>query len=177
MLREVGQLNRIAEEHRDQYGGVFRLGVIPTVAPYLLPRILAPVRRAFPNLEIQLHEGQTAVITRLLKEGDLDAVVLALPTEEDNVSEVALYREPFYFAVSRDHPLADRKSAALKDLDSEQVLLLEDGHCLRDQALEVCNSHNAVREHELPGHEYRDAAADGRSQRRRYADARTGGGP
>ena len=144
VLREVSQLTRIAEEHRDPFGGVFRLGVIPTVAPYLLPKILTPVRRAFPKLQIQLHEGQTAVISRLLKEGDLDAVVLALPTEEDNLTEVPLYKEPFYFAVSKDHPLANRKTVAVKDLDSERVLLLEDGHCLRDQALEVCNSHNAV---------------------------------
>ena len=144
VLREANQLNHIAEEYTDPFGGEFRLGVIPTVAPYLLPKILAPIRKHLPNLKTQLTEGQTAVISRLLREGDLDAVILALPIEEENVVERKLYTEPFYMAVSRAHELASRKKVTVEDLDDEQVLLLEDGHCLRDQALEVCNSHNAV---------------------------------
>lgn len=144
VLREANQLNHIAEEYTDPFGGEFRLGMIPTVAPYLLPKILGPIRRNLPNLKIQLTEGQTAVISDLLREGALDAVVLALPTEEENVVERELYTEPFYMAVSRTHKLAGRKKVTVDDLDDEQVLLLEDGHCLRDQALEVCNSHNAV---------------------------------
>ncbi|MCB1685286.1 MAG: DNA-binding transcriptional regulator OxyR [Pseudomonadales bacterium] len=144
VLREVNQLVHMAEEHVDPLGGDFRLGIIPTVAPYLLPRILMPIRKALPKLKIQLTEGQTAVITRQLKDGDLDAVVLALPVGDDQIVERRLYREPFLMAVSRDHPKANRKSATLDDLDHEQVLLLEDGHCLRDQALEICKSHNAV---------------------------------
>ncbi len=144
VLREANQLATIAEEYADPFGGDFRLGVIPTVAPYLLPKILGPIRKNLPTLKIQLTEGQTAVITRLLREGDLDAVILALPIEEDNVVERRLYTEPFYLAVSKSHPLAGRKTVTVDDLDEQQVLLLEDGHCLRDQALEVCNSHNAV---------------------------------
>jgi LysR family hydrogen peroxide-inducible transcriptional activator len=144
VLREARQLNHIAEEYTDPFGGEFRLGVIPTVAPYLLPKILGPIRKALPNLKTQLTEGQTAVISRLLREGDLDAVILALPIEEENVVERKLYTEPFYMAVSRAHELASKKKVTVDDLDDEQVLLLEDGHCLRDQALEVCNSHNAV---------------------------------
>jgi len=144
VLREVSQMVHIAEEHRDPYGGEFRLGIIPTVAPYLLPRILGPIQKSFPKLKIQLTEGQTAVITRLLREGELDAVILALPLEEENLRHVPLYSEDFYFAVSKHHPKAGRKSVTLADLDEEQVLLLEDGHCLRDQALDICKSHNAV---------------------------------
>ncbi|MDH3644219.1 MAG: LysR substrate-binding domain-containing protein, partial [Gammaproteobacteria bacterium] len=144
VLREVGELVHMAEEHRDPYGGEFRLGIIPTVAPYLLPKILGPMHKAFPNLRIQLMEGQTAAISRVLREGDLDAVIVALPLDEENVTEAPLYREPFYFAASRKHPKAGKKTVTLSDLDHEEVLLLEDGHCLRDQALEVCNSHNAV---------------------------------
>jgi LysR family hydrogen peroxide-inducible transcriptional activator len=134
----------IAEQHKDPYGGDFRLGIIPTVAPYLLPKILGPIKKAFPKLRIQLTEAQTAVIIRMLKEGDLDAVVLALPLEEENLKQVKLYTEPFYFAASRSHPKANQKSVRLADLDHEHVLLLEDGHCLRDQALEICSSHNVV---------------------------------
>lgn len=144
VLREVNQLVHIAEEHKDPYGGEFRLGIIPTVAPYLLPKILGPIKKAFPKLRIQLTEAQTAVITRMLREGDLDATILALPVEEDNLEQVKLYSEPFYFAASKHHPKAGRKRVRLEDLDHEQVLLLEDGHCLRDQALEICSSHNAV---------------------------------
>ena len=144
VLLEVNQLTSIADEYRDPFGGEFRLGIIPTVAPYLLPKILAPVAKALPNLKIQLNEGQTASITRLLKSGELDAVILALPTEEENVTERHLYREPFLMAVPRDHACAGRKTVGEDDLDNETVLLLEDGHCLRDQALAVCSTHNAV---------------------------------
>ncbi|NIP15644.1 MAG: DNA-binding transcriptional regulator OxyR [Pseudomonadales bacterium] len=144
VLREVNDLVHTAEEFRDPFGGEFRLGLIPTVAPYLLPKILGSIRKSFPNLKIRLTEGQTAVISEQLRIGDLDAVILALPLDEENVVEAELYREPFYFAASKNHPKAAKREVALSDLDQEQVLLLEDGHCLRDQALEVCNSQNAV---------------------------------
>lgn len=144
VLREVNELVHTAEEFRDPFGGEFRLGLIPTVAPYLLPKILGPMRKSFPNLKIRLTEGQTAVISEQLRTGDLDAVILALPLDEENVVEAELYPEPFYFAASKNHPKAGKREVALSDLDREQVLLLEDGHCLRDQALEVCNSQNAV---------------------------------
>ncbi len=144
VLREVNQLVNIAEQYRDPFGGDFRLGVIPTVAPYLLPKILGPMRKAFPELRIQLNEGQTHQIVARLKQGQLDALILALPVEEDNIVSRQLYREPFYFTVASSHPLAARKTVTQEDLDHEQVLLLEDGHCLRDQALDVCDANNAV---------------------------------
>ena len=144
VLGEVNRLVGMAEEHRDPFGGDFKLGIIPTVAPYLLPRILGPVREALPSLKIQLTEAQTALITRMLREGELDAAILALPLGEDNIAEAVLYDEPFYLAVSHQHAKANEKSVNVAELDEEQVLLLEDGHCLRDQALEVCKSHNAV---------------------------------
>ncbi len=144
ILREVNTLTAMAEQFRDPLGGEFRLGIIPTVAPYLLPRILGPIREGFPNLRLQLTEGQTAQLTRMVKQGDLDAVLLALPLHEENIEEQLLFEEPFLFAVSDEHPKAGRKSVSLDDLEDEQVLLLEDGHCLRDQALDVCNAHRAV---------------------------------
>ncbi len=144
VLREVNALTGMAEQHRDPLGGDFRLGVIPTVAPYLLPKILAPIRKAFPNLRLQLTEAQTAPLTRMLKQGDLDALLLALPLNEENIRELVLFEEPFLFAASSQHPKAKQKKVSLDDLNDEQVLLLEDGHCLRDQALDVCNSHRAV---------------------------------
>lgn len=144
VLREVDELNRIAQQHRDPFGGDLRLGVIPTVAPYLLPRILGPIRKQFPKLRIQLNEGQTADITARLRAGELDAVILALPLVDDQTEVRPLYREPFYFTTSTQHALANRKQVTERDLASEQMLLLEDGHCLRDQALSVCESAGAV---------------------------------
>jgi len=144
VLRDVDDLLRIAEEHRDPLGGDLRVGIIPTVAPYLLPRILPIIRREFPKVSIKLTEGQTRVIMKMLGDGELDAAILALPANEEHLVQMKLYSEPFYLAVSKLHPKAARKTVALDDLQDEQVLLLEDGHCLRDQALDICNSHNAV---------------------------------
>ena len=144
VLRDVDDLMRIAEEHRDPLGGDVRVGIIPTVAPYLLPRILPIIRREFPKVSIKLNEGQTRVILRMLGDGELDALILALPVAEDHVVQTKLYSEAFYLAVGKQHPKAGRKTVSLDDLNDEQVLLLEDGHCLRDQALDICNSHNAV---------------------------------
>lgn len=144
VLRNVDELMRVAGSHRDPLGGDFRLGIIPTVAPYLLPLVLAPVRQALPKLRVQLIEGQTANIMAQLQAGKLDAVILALPAPEDDLVQAPLFKEPFYFAVPAGHPKARRKAVREADLDGEQVLLLEDGHCLRDQALEICKSRNAV---------------------------------
>ena len=144
VLREVNQMVHMAQAYQDPFGGEFRLGIIPTIAPYLLPRILGPIHRAFPKLKTQLTEGQTLSISRMLRDGELDAVILALPLDEDNLAQVKLYTEPFFFAVSKLHAKAANKTVSLADLEDEQVLLLEDGHCLRDQALAICASAHAV---------------------------------
>ena len=144
VLRDVDDLVRIADDNRDPLGGDVRVGIIPTVAPYLLPRILPIVRREFPKVSIKLTEAQTRVVMRMLSDGDLDAAIVALPVAEEHVVQAKLYTEAFYLAVGKQHPKAGRKTVSLDDLANEQVLLLEDGHCLRDQALEICNSHDAV---------------------------------
>ena len=144
VLRDVDELIRTAEAYRDPLGGDLRLGIIPTVAPYLLPKILPSIRKALPKLNLKLSEGQTAWIRKLLDDGELDALILALPIDDDQLEAKRLYREPFYFAANRAHPKADSKSVSVDDLEDERVLLLEDGHCLRDQALAICKSHNAV---------------------------------
>ena len=144
VLREVNTLTNIAEQFRDPLGGDFRLGVIPTIAPYLLPKILRPLQKEFPNLNLQLTEAQTADLTHQLKQGEIDAALLALPLNEENFREHALFEEPFLFAASKQHPKAKQATVELTDLGGEEVLLLEDGHCLRDQALDVCHSNKAT---------------------------------
>ncbi len=144
VLRDMEELVRLADDYKDPLGGNFRLGIIPTVAPYLLPLVLAPVHRALPNLNVHLVEGQTANIVHMLQAGMLEAVILALPSPDGDLVQTPLYKERFYFAASSRHPKAGRQAIRESELDQEQVLLLEDGHCLRDQALEICKSHNAV---------------------------------
>ncbi len=118
--------------------GPLRLGVIPTVAPYWLPALLPEVRRRFPRLELVLREDQTARLLAQLDEGKLEIALLALPAPGD-VTTAPIAREEFVLAAPRSSPLAKRgKKLAESDLDDQTVLLLEDGHCLRDQALAVC---------------------------------------
>lgn len=144
ILIEVNSLMALSEQLRDPMGGDLRVGIIPTMAPYVLPKVLGPIREAFPNLQIQLTEAQTSNITRMLKQGDLDATLLALPLGEENIREVALADEPFVLAVPADHPKANWAEVSTNDLEGEEVLLLEDGHCFRDQALEVCQAHRGI---------------------------------
>ena len=144
ILAEVNILTAMSEQIREPMGGDLRLGVIPTIAPYLLPKILGPIGKDYPKLKINLTEGQTAQILRMLKQGELDAVILALPVNEDNVEEFELYDESFLLAVSSNHPKANRSLADTKALEGENVLLLEDGHCLRDQALAICQTNGGV---------------------------------
>lgn len=144
VLREVNTLTALAEQHNDPRGGDLKLGVIPTLAPYLLPRVFALAHENLPALRLQLTEAQTAVLVRMLKQGDLDALLLALPLNEENIVEHELFEEPFLFAVSATHPKAARTSIRPDELEGEEILLLEDGHCLRDQALDVCHTHRAA---------------------------------
>lgn len=125
-----------------------RLGVIPTIAPFLLPAVLPKVRLSFPRLRLLLREDQTARLLTQLDEGKLDAAVLALPVPGD-LAAAHLYHEDFALAVPRGHRLAKRTAVPASELDEEPVLLLDDGHCLRDQALAVCESAGAREQPEL----------------------------
>ena len=123
--------------------GPLRLGVIPTVAPYWLPALLPAVRKAFPRLELILREDQTARLLAQLGAGQLDVALLAIPVAGDfTTAEVA--REGFVLAAPRGAEVATKRRLTERDLDDQTVLLLEDGHCLRDQALAVCERGGAV---------------------------------
>jgi len=119
--------------------GPFRLGVIPTIAPYLLPASLPLVRRAYPELRLMLREDKTEVLLSLIAKGKIDAAMLALDVRLGDVESVSLFKDAFVLAMPTGHPLTRKKRILESDLEGERVLLLEDGHCLRDQALAVCD--------------------------------------
>lgn len=146
ILAETQDLTDFAQHRADPLGGPLRLGVIPTIAPYLLPRLLPALKEAFPALHPVILESQTERLTQRLLEGELDLLLLALPLHSPEIETAALAIDPFVLAVPEDHRLASTAMASAADLLGERLLLLEEGHCLRDQALAFCGSRPDSRE-------------------------------
>ena len=140
ILTQVEELKETAKLAKDLYSGELRIGIIPTLAPYLLPHIMPSLTSAYPRLTIYLVEEQTHSIVKHLKEGRLDATILALPIIGDDFVTSPLFEEGFLLAVPKTHSLSKRKWIKQADLTNKNLLLLEDGHCLRDQALAVCQA-------------------------------------
>ncbi len=138
ILSEASDIEDLARSAADPMSGQVRVGVIPTLAPYLLPRVMGSIKARFPKLELSLKESQTGVLVERLKRGELDLAILALPIEGDGFVQEPLFQEPFYLTVSAEHDLAGRSAVRTEDLRGQRVLLLEDGHCLRGQALDIC---------------------------------------
>jgi LysR family hydrogen peroxide-inducible transcriptional activator len=143
VLSAARDMEMTAKSLGDPLAGDFHLGLIPTLAPYLLPRIMPGLNADLPKLEFYLHEHKTADLLRLLNIGDLDALILPWLDDMGNFEAYDLFNEEFVLAVSSKHELADRKQVALSSLEGHKVLMLEDGHCLRDQALGYCFSAGA----------------------------------
>jgi LysR family hydrogen peroxide-inducible transcriptional activator len=137
-LDEAARVKAVAQQGRNPLKGTLRLGVIHTIAPYLLPDLVAALHRGAPEMPLDIEENTTAALDGLLKAGTLDVVVLALPYEENGILTQALYDEPFKVVVPRGHPLARRRTIAAEELDAADLLLLPVGHCLRDQVLDAC---------------------------------------
>jgi LysR family transcriptional regulator, hydrogen peroxide-inducible genes activator len=129
----------LARSQRDPLGGRLRLALLPTIGPYLLPQVAPLIRRKLPRLQLQLYEYQTAPMLEKVHAGELDLGLLALPVELDGLESRELYREAFLVALPERHPLTTHNALRAADLKGETLLLLEEGHCLRDQALEVCS--------------------------------------
>jgi LysR family transcriptional regulator, hydrogen peroxide-inducible genes activator len=138
VLDETREIEKLARNLQDPLAGELRIGLIPTVAPYLLPHVAIPLRQHFPRLKLLLLEHQTHRLIELLKSGEIDLGILALPVPAERLVTRPLYKETFLVALPANHRLARRRRVSLDDLDGETVLLLEDGHCLRDQALAAC---------------------------------------
>jgi LysR family hydrogen peroxide-inducible transcriptional activator len=142
-LSDVDSLVEAALGHGGPLTGPLSLGAIPTVAPYVLPGLLAAARRAWPKLRFILRESHTATLVEELRAGRLDCALLALPVNVTGLQAVPLFEDPFLLAAPRDHRLAGRAPARLSELRREEVMLLDDGHCLREQALELCGEAGA----------------------------------
>ncbi len=139
ILEASEEVVTLARAHRDPLAGRLRLALLPTIGPYLLPRVAQAFRKALPRLELRLYEYQTSSMLQKLEAGELDVGILALPADLDGIETRELYAEPFTVAVPDQHRLARRDTVRIEDLKGESLLLLEDGHCLREQALEICS--------------------------------------
>jgi LysR family hydrogen peroxide-inducible transcriptional activator len=138
LLEEARDLALAAKSAREPLSGTVRLGVIPTIGPFLLPRILPGLRRVYPKLKLYLREEQTAPLVAQLHDGHLDVLLIALPYDCGNVESTMLFNDRFSLALPKDHPLAKQRKVEAAAARKETLLLLEDGHCLRDHALSAC---------------------------------------
>ncbi len=138
ILASTKAIREIAQSFHDPMSGEMHVGLIPTVAPYLLPVIMNALNKHYPALKLWLHEHQTSTLLAMLRRAELDVLILALPVETDEFAELDLYNEDFWLAVPSTDELANKSRIELADLNNHEMLLLEEGHCLRGQALDVC---------------------------------------
>ncbi|MDP9033976.1 MAG: LysR substrate-binding domain-containing protein [Myxococcota bacterium] len=138
VLLEVGDLLSVARVVRDPFAGMFRVGVIPTVAPYLLPDVMPSLNARYPKLRLVFREERTDDVLRDLANGTLDVGLVALEAAMGDLDHAEVLKDPFVVALPRNHALARNQRLALAALEGEQVLLLDDGHCFRTQALALC---------------------------------------
>jgi LysR family hydrogen peroxide-inducible transcriptional activator len=139
MLDEGDEIIALARSNTDPFAGKLKMALIPTIGPYLLPRVMQKIRKALPHLGLMLYEYQTEPLLKRLRDGEIDFGIIALPALQEGVASRALYEEAFTVALPNHHALAAKSTIKVADLKGQTLLLLEDGHCLRDQALEVCS--------------------------------------
>lgn len=139
VLEEVAEIRR-SGERKELLSGRFRLGLVPTIGPYYAPGFLAPLRERYPKAELVLTEALTESLLQMLRQGALEAAIVCLPTGERGLVETPLLREQFFLAVPAHHPLFSAPEVDPDALDPREILLMERGHCLREQTLETCGS-------------------------------------
>lgn len=146
LLRDAEDIMELAASQKDPLCGDMKLGVIPTIGPYLLPRVLPELRAKYPDLRLYLREEQTDNLLARLRNGELDAVLMALPYEIDGLDCQSLFEDSFQFACQAGHELATSKRISYQDLIGQPLLLLEEGHCLRAHAIKACHfTENKIR--------------------------------
>ena len=138
IVNESYRIQDIVDQQKGYIGGEFRLGIIPTVMPTLLPMFLKNFIKKYPKVKLKIEELTTEDIITKIKDGHLDAAIAATPLENDSIKERVLYFEPFMAYIPQNHRLSDKTTIATEDLDIEDMLLLEDGHCFRDGVINLC---------------------------------------
>lgn len=166
ILDEIEHINELAELAQNPLSGNFRLGAFPTLSTYIFPDLVPIIKQQLPELRLILIEEKTGQLVELLKQGKLDAVLLALPIAEESLQSEHLFHDVFKLAVSPDNPLANKKIIKPSDLNQQQLLLLDEGHCLRGQALQICQLNGAE--------EQQDVRATGLETLRQMVRAGTG---
>ncbi len=149
IINQVDDIVELCRAQSDPLTGEIRLGFIPTSAPYLLPHAVPRMRDAYPQLRPLLYEDQTARLVERLRHGELDAALMAVPVEGADFKCVEIFSEPFVLALPAGHPLTAKHKVTVGDLRDQRVLLLEEGHCLRDQALDICSRVGVRQENEF----------------------------
>ena len=149
VLHEADAIKNMAEETKDPFGGKFKLGAFPTLAPYIFSDLVQKIEAEMPSLRLVLVEEKTATLLEKLEKGDLDAALLALPIDNDFLISQPLFTDDFYLAAPAKHPLSQKKSIDQNLLSKHNLLLLEEGHCLRDQALDVCHMNNMAEDQDF----------------------------
>jgi LysR family transcriptional regulator, hydrogen peroxide-inducible genes activator len=140
VLEEASRIRELAAAGRDPLAGPLRLGAIYTIGPYLLPKLIPILRKSAPTMQLLIQENFTHRLAESLKNGDVDVILIALPFEEPAVETQAVYDEPFLVAVPKGHPWEGRKRVTSDELMKESLLLLGEGHCFRDQVLDICQT-------------------------------------
>lgn len=148
-LDVVDEIRELARRDHDPFNGPLRVGVIPTLGPYLIPHLLPAIRAELPQMRLFLREDLTVNLLERLRQGELDVLLLALPVRGDDLDVLELFSEPFVVALPRDHALAAHRQLTEADLCGENVLLLEEGHCMREQALSICGATPSDQREEL----------------------------
>ena len=138
VLQESQLLSEIAQQGKDPLSGQFKLGVIYTIGPYLLPDLIPGLTKSAPKLRLIIEENFTANLFQSLKQGALDAIIISYPFEEPGIETAPLYQEPFIVALPKDHEWKDRDTIAPEELASQDLMLLGAGHCFRDQVIAAC---------------------------------------
>ncbi len=139
ILEKAEALRELASSYRDPYSTPIRIGAILTLSPYLMPLVLKPLKQQYPRMHLILSEEMTDSLLIRLHKHEIDAALLATPVDENEFNSIPLFDEPFWFACPREHQLAKNENISQKELNNSNLLLLAEGHCLADQAMEVCN--------------------------------------
>jgi LysR family transcriptional regulator, hydrogen peroxide-inducible genes activator len=139
MMEQADAIEQLARAHQDPLAGPLRIGAIPTLSPYLMPLILAPMKTQLPQMKLILSEELTDTLLDRLHNHEIDAALLATPVQEQGFTTLPLFTEPFWVAYSRDHAFYERQRITLRDLANENLLLLAEGNCLASQAMDICH--------------------------------------